>query len=139
MGPDRALGLLSLAKKGGSLQMGEECVGAACRAGHARLILVASDAADNTFHRARTFSQIGKTSFLRVPYDKETLGRAGGRAVCAMACLTDVSLARAFVQGLGQPERYESLLADLDRRVARVEQRRREEQAHRRNLRHGKK
>ncbi len=139
MEPDRALRLLSLAKKGGNIQLGEENTGAACRSGHARLILVASDAADNAFHRAKTFTLAGKTTFIRVPYTKEELGRACGRAVCAMAAFTDVSLARAFVQALNQPEKYEALLADLDQRVLRVKQRRQEEKAHRNNLKHGKK
>ena len=136
---ERALNLLSLAKKGGNIQLGEENTGSACRAGHARLIVVASDAADNAFHRAKTFSVAGKTTFIRVPYTKEELGRAFGRAVCSMAAITDVSLAQAFVKALDQPEKYQALLADLDLRVARVRQRRREEKAHRNNVKHGKK
>ena len=74
-----------------------------------------------------------------LPYTKEELGHACGRAVCAMAAITDVALARAFVNALGQPEKYAELLADLDRRVERVQQRRREEKAHRNNIKHGKK
>ena len=139
MGPERALNLLSLARKGGNLEAGEENAGAACRAGHARLLLVASDAADNAFHRAKTFSHSGKTTFIRVPYTKEELGHALGRAVCSMAAITDVALAQAFVKALGEPEKYEALLADLDRRVQRVKQRRQEEKAHRNNVKHGKK
>ena len=139
MEPDRALGLLSLAKKGGNIQLGEENVGAACRAGHARLILVASDAAENAFHRAKTFSLAGKTTFIRTPYTKEELGGAFGRAVCAMAAITDVSLAQAFVKALNQPEKYETLLSDLETRVQRVRKRRQEEKAHRNNVKHGKK
>lgn len=136
---DRALGLLCLAKKGGNLQLGEEGAGAACRAGHARLILLASDAAGNTQRRAENFSQGGRIPIRSLPYGKETLGNAFGRAVCAIAALTDVSLALAFVRALGEPERDGPLLEDLERRTQRVRQRRKEEQAHRRNLRHGKK
>lgn len=136
---DRALGLLCLAKKGGNLQLGEEGTGAACRAGHARLILLASDAAGNTQRRADSFSQGGKIPIRTLPYDRETLGGAFGRAVCAIAALTDVSLALAFVKALGEPEADGALLAELERRTERVRQRRREEQAHRRNLRRGKK
>ncbi len=136
---DRALNLLSLARKGGNLQLGEENTGAACRAGKARLILVASDAAENTYHRARTFSHGGRTTFIRVPYSKEQLGLACGRAVCAMAALTDAALALAFVRALGQPEKHEALLADLEARTARIQKRRREERAHQTNRKHGKK
>lgn len=139
MEQSRALGLLSLAKKGGNLESGEENVGGACRAGHARLILLASDASDNAFRRARSFSAGGKIPFLRVPFTKEELGRALGRAVCSMAAVTDVSLALAVVQALGQPEKYQGLLEDLEKKVQRVKQRRQEEKAHRNNVKHGKK
>ena len=136
---DRALNLLSLAKKGGNIQLGEENTGAACRAGHARLILVAADAADNAYGRVRTFSHAGRVPFLRVPYTKEALGQALGRAVCAMAAITDAALALAFVKALNQPETHEALLSELDARVQRIQQRRREEKAHRNNIKHGKK
>ncbi len=139
MEADRALGLLALAKKGGNVQLGEENTGAACRAGHARLILLAQDAADNACRRARSFSQGGKIPVLRVPLEKEAMGRACGRAVCAMAALTDVSLALAFVKALGRPEQDQALIADLETKVARVKKRRQEERAHRNNVKHGKK
>ena len=47
---DPILRLLGLAKKAGRLEMGEEPVGAACRARQAKLVLLAQDAAPNT-HR----------------------------------------------------------------------------------------
>ena len=49
-----------------------------------------------------------------------------------------VQLALAFVKTLGEPEKYADLLQELDERVKRVEKRRAEEKAHRRNVRHGK-
>ena len=51
MANDPILHLLGLAKKAGRLEIGEEPVGALCRARHARLILLASDAAPNTRRR----------------------------------------------------------------------------------------
>ena len=42
------LSLIGLCKKAGRLEVGEEPVGAAARARHARLLLVASDAAAST-------------------------------------------------------------------------------------------
>ena len=50
----RALNYLGLARRGGNIVYGEETVGAACRASHARLLVLAQDAADNTFRRARS-------------------------------------------------------------------------------------
>ncbi len=135
---NNALNLLGISRKGGHIAVGEEPVGAAARAGKARLILVAQDAADHTFRRARSFSTAGKCPFIKVPFTKEEMGCVLGRGVCALAALTDVRLAQTFVRALGQPEKYEQIQADLDVRAARVEQRRKEEQAHQRNIRRGK-
>ncbi len=46
------LSLLGLALRGGRLAVGEEPVALAAKAGQARLLLVASDAAGNTLRRA---------------------------------------------------------------------------------------
>ena len=54
---DKLLNLIGLAKKAGKLEVGEEPVGAAARSKHARLILIASDAADNTRRRALHFGE----------------------------------------------------------------------------------
>ena len=52
---DKALGYLSLARKAGRVELGEEPVGAAARAHHARLLVVAGDASDHTWRRAKSF------------------------------------------------------------------------------------
>lgn len=134
----RALNYLGLARKGGRIAVGEEPVGAACRAGHARLLLLARDAADHTFRRARAFTQSGKPPLIRVPFTKEELGAALGCRVCAMAAFTDVAMAQAFVQALEEPEHYAQLLQDLAARVERVRKRQQEEKAHQRNIRRGR-
>lgn len=139
MEQNRSLGLLSIAKKGGNIVVGEEQVGAVARAGRARLMILASDAGDHTYRRAKSFVAGTPQPLLQVPFDKDTLGDALGTKVCAIAVLTDVRLAQAFVKTLGEPEKYAGLLKDLDVRVQRVEKRRAEEKAHRNNVRHGKK
>lgn len=136
---NRALGLLSISRKGGNLTVGEEQVGAVARAGRARLLLVASDASDHTVRRARSFVAGTAQPMLLLPFSKDELGQALGVASCAIAAITDVRLAQAFVKALGEPEKYTQLLKDLDVRVQRVEKRREEEKAHRNNVRHGKK
>ena len=45
---DKALNLLSLSRKAGLCELGEEPVGVAARALHAHLIIVARDASDHT-------------------------------------------------------------------------------------------
>ena len=87
---DKLLNLIGLALKAGKLEIGEEPVGAAARARQARLILIASDAADNTRRRAKHFGDAGECICLEIPATKEELGRALGRTSCAMAALTDI-------------------------------------------------
>ena len=139
MEQNRTLGLLSISRKGGNLTVGEEQVGAVARAGRARLLLVASDASDHTVRRARSFVAGTAQPMLIVSFTKDELGQAPGVSSCAIAAITDVRLAQAFVKTLGEPEKYTQLLKDLDVRVQRVEKRREEEKAHRYNVRHGKK
>ena len=135
----KSLGLLGLARKGGRVELGEEAVAAACRAGHARLLILAQDAGDSVRRRAEYFVRSGKPPHVVLPFTKEELGAAVGRNVCSVAALTDVSLARAFLAAQDEPDRYSDVLALLTRATERVEKRRREEKAHERNLRHGKK
>lgn len=139
MEQNRTLGLLSISRKGGNLTVGEEQVGAVARAGRARLLLVTSDASDHTVRRARSFVAGTAQPMLIVSFTKDELGQALGVSSCAIAAITDVRLAQAFVKTLGEPEKYTQLLKDLDVRVQRVEKRREEEKAHRYNVRHGKK
>ena len=139
MEQDKSLGLLAISRKGGNLALGEEAVGAAARAGRARLVLLAGDAGPHTVRRAKSFVAGTSQLLLTLAYDKDTLGDALGITSCAVAAITDVRLAQAFVKPLGEPEKYADLLQELDVRVKRVEKRRAEEKAHRYNVRHGKK
>lgn len=136
---DKSLGLLSISRKGGNIVLGEEPVGAMTRAGRARLVLLASDAGPHTVRRAKSFVAGTPQPLLEIPYTKDALGDALGVTSCAIAAITDVRLAQAFVKTLGEPEKYAALLQDLEIRVKRVEKRRAEEKAHRRNVRFGKK
>ena len=135
----RALNYLGLARRGGNIAIGEEPVGIACRSGHGRLLLLACDAADNTIRRARSFTSGGKPPVIRVPFTKEDMGNAMGVNACAMAAFTDVALALAFVKALEEPERCGELLETLEHQVARVLKRRKEQKAHEKNIRMGKK
>ena len=136
---DKALNYMALARKGGRIELGEEPVGAAARAQHARLVVVASDASDHTWRRALSFVANSTQQCIRVPYTKDELGMAIGRTSLAIAAFTDPSLALAFVKALPPQERYAPILEDLEKRSKRVAQHRQEEKAHVRNKRKGKK
>ena len=130
---DKALNYLALARKAGRIELGEEPVGAAARAQHARLILVASDASDHSWRRAKSFVAGTQQQCVKVPFDKDQLGMAVGRTSLAMAAFTDPALALAFLKALDQPEAYRTAIENLDERTKRIRQRQAEEKAHQRN------
>lgn len=136
---DKALNYLSLARKAGLVELGEEPVGAAARAVHARLIIVARDASDHTWRRSLSFVAGTSQQCLRVPFSKDELGLAIGRQELAIAAFTDPGLALAFVQALGQPEKFAGAIASLTEKNEKAKQRRKEAKAHQRNVRKGKK
>ena len=134
-----ALNYLSLARKAGRLELGEEPVGAAARAQHARLVLVASDASDHTWRRAKSFVAGTQQECIRVRFTKDALGQAVGRAALAIAAFTDPALALAFVKALEPQDMYKQTLENLDKRTQRIQQRQAEERACQRNKRLGRK
>ena len=136
---DKALFYLSLARKAGRAELGEEPVGAAARAQKARLVVVASDASDHTWRRAKSFVAGTEQLCIRPDFTKEELGQAIGRSSLALAAITDPALALSFVKALPDPEKYEAEIQSLAKRTERVRKRRNEEKAHQRNIRRGKK
>ncbi len=136
---DKALNYLSLARKAGKLELGEEPVGAAARAQHARLVMVATDASDHTWRRAKSYVAGTNQECIRLDYTKDQLGAAIGRQELAIAALTDPAMALAFLKALPNPEKHADVMAGLDKRSQRIAQRRREEKAHQRNRKMGKK
>ena len=138
---DKLLNLIGLAKKAGKLEVGEEPVGAAARSKHARLILIASDAADNTRRRALHFGEAGECICLEIPPTKEDLGRALGRTSCALLALTDIGFAEAVAKKLAESDEahYGEAAKRLTIKAARAAERRKELKQHEKNLRAGKK
>ena len=134
---DKALNYLALARKAGLVELGEEPVGAAARAQHARLIMVATDASDHTWRRAKSFVAGTQQLCISVPFTKDEMGQAIGRSSLAIAAFTDPALALAFVKALDKPEKYKAELESLSVRTKRVQQRQTEAKAHRRNKKQG--
>ena len=134
---DKALNYLALARKGGRVELGEEPVGAAARAGKAYLIVVASDAGDHTWRRAKSYAAGTPQQTLKVSFTKDELGFAIGRTSLAMAAFTDVSLALAFAKSLVKPNT--EVIEALEEKAQRLKNRQQEAKAHQRNVRKGKK
>lgn len=135
---DKALNYLALARKAGRIELGEEPVGSAARAQHARLIVVAQNASDHTWRRAKSFAAGTQQQCVKVKFSKDELGQAIGRTSLAIAAFTDPALALAFVKALDAPEEYKDVLESLDKRTARIRQRQSEAKAHERNKKLGR-
>ena len=136
---DKALNYLALARKAGVAELGEEPVGGAARSGKAYAILVASDGSDHTWRRAKSYAAGTTQQCIRLPYTKDQLGMAIGRQELAMAAITDPALALALVQSLPNPEKYAEAAAALSDKVQKMKQRKKEAQAHKKNVQKGKK
>ena len=86
----KPLRLLGLAKRAGKLVCGSDAVkGAAERS---CLIVLAGDAGQNVRREAERYGK----QIIELPYTKEELGHAVGRAGCAIAAVTD----KEFGQGI---------------------------------------
>lgn len=101
MKPDKILSLLGIAAKSGSVVSGEFATEKAVKDGKAYLVIVASDASDNT---KKLFGNV--TAFYQVPMylyaDKESLGHFIGKEFRASMAITNEGLARSLEDKLKQ-------------------------------------
>ena len=133
------LNMIGLALRARKLEVGEEPVGAACRARDCRLIIVARDAADNTFRRVKHFADAGQCLWISVPFTKDELGSAVGRTSCAMLAVTDIGFAETIAKKLAaaDSEKYSQTAEQLAVKAQRAAERRKEQRSHDRNVRMG--
>ena len=136
---DKALNYLALARKAGLAELGEEPVGAITRTGKGYLVVVASDASDHTWRRAKSFVAGTEQQCVRLACTKEELGFVVGRTALAIAAITDPAMALALVNSLGQPEKHAAVIAVLTEKAQKMKKRQAEAKAHKRNVRKGKK
>ena len=136
---DKALNYLALARKGGRAELGEEPVGAITRTGKGYLVIVASDASDHTWRRAKSFVAGTEQQCVRLKATKDEMGFVVGRQSLAIAAITDAALALALVKSLGEPEKHKQVLEVLTAKAERAKKRQSEAKAHKRNVRMGKK
>ena len=136
---DKALNYLALAKRGRLVELGEEPVGAITRTGKGYLVVVAKDASDHTWRRAKSFVAGTDQQCLSVPFTKEELGFVVGRTSLAIAAFTDVAMALAFVKALPDQEKVKKEAEILEAKSKKMRQRKKEADAHKKNIRFGKK
>ena len=93
--------MLSLSAKAGKAVSGETSVEKAVRAGKAHIVIVSSDASDNTKKKFRN-----KCSFYEIPIyiygTKESLAHAIGKDVRSSVAVTDRGLAGQIIKKLNE-------------------------------------
>lgn len=136
---DKALNYLSLARKAGLIELGEEPVGDITRTGRGYLVAVAADASDHTWRRAKSFCAGTDQQCVRLPFSKEEIGFVVGRTSLAIAAITDAPMALALLQSLPEPGKYQAAIAVLEEKTQKLKKRQEEAKAHLRNVRKGKK
>lgn len=137
----KALNYLGIMRKAGACAVGETDCGATCRAGKAKVLLVASDASENARSRARGFVYGRGIPLVELPFAKFELAGLLGRGMTAMIAVTDLGLAEAFMRTLAAEdprEEYVQTAARLAERLEAEKQRKKERQAHQQNRRFGK-
>mgnify|MGYP000233583875 FL=1 len=137
---EKTLNLLGLMRKANAIAVGETNTGGAVRAGKAKLLLLASDASDNARSRARGFTHGRDVVTVTLPFTKDEIAAHVGVSGCAMAAITDIWFANAFMKSLAAavPEGYDESTAEIQRRFERADRRKKEAAAHEKNKRIGK-
>lgn len=136
----KALNLLGLMRKANAAQIGETDTGAAARAQTAKLVVLAKDASDNAKSRARGFVYGRNIPLITLPFTKEEISEYVGKTGCSMAAICDLGFADAFMKILLQisPDEYAETAQSIAERLIREKQRKRENAAHEKNKRTGK-
>ena len=100
---DKVLSLIGLAMKAGRCTSGETMTENETKLGRARLVIVASDASDNTKKKFRDMCE-----FYKVPIcfygDKDTLGHAMGKEFRASLAILDEGFAKGIQTEIGNRE-----------------------------------
>lgn len=120
---DKSLRYLSLARKAGLAELGEEPAVTASQSGKAKLIIVASDASDHTWRKAKSLVAGRNQQLVRLPFTKDEMGLAIGRTSLAIAAITDSGIGASLVEALGRPEELGDTLQVLKADAAREKQR----------------
>jgi len=97
--PSKAMSMISLATKAGKTASGEFATEQSVKSFRAELVIVASDASDNTKKKFKNMCE-----FYEVPIyiygDKDSLGHAMGKEFRAMLAVNDLGFAKGIMKHL---------------------------------------
>lgn len=104
-----ALSFIGLMKKAGALAVGAENAVESCLGGRGKLIITASDIADNTASWLSETAMRKEIPIVAIGWDKALLGGALGVGECACAAVCDTGFAISLCGRLGLREQEEVL------------------------------
>lgn len=134
-----SLNYLGIARKANKLEIGEDFTAVAARTKKARIIVVASDASDNAKRKAANFSQTNNIPIVELKYTRQELGTVLDKAFPAMAAITDIGIASAFINKLKEESvGYEALAEELAVKAEKTKRRRKESLADGKNAKMAK-
>ena len=108
MNDSKSIRYLSLAAKAGRLVTGGDEVEKSIRRGKGGLLLLASDAGQNTVRRGVQLSQDPRVSLRKTAYTKSQIAAAVGRGnSVALLLVTDEGLADAFLRASASAQQQE--------------------------------
>lgn len=93
----RVYGLIGLCAKARKLVSGEFSTERSVKSGKARLVIVASDASDNTKKKFSDMSEFRKVPFISDLCDRDTLGHIIGRGFRASVAVEDAGLSKRIL------------------------------------------
>ncbi len=121
----KAIDYLGIARMSGNIEVGEENAKSLIKSGKARLLIIASDTSDHAKRRAEGYVFECSTPLVVVPYTKQDISFAVGKAGCSMAALQDLGLAESFMRALAAEygDGYADLAAELDAKLKKAKSR----------------
>ncbi len=137
---DKVLGLLGIMRRARAIEIGTDNACETIHAGRAKLLILSEDISDSARRKADIASSGRRVLLLPVHYRREQLAAALGVGDCAMAAMTDLGFANAFVKALSaaDPERYGEAAAELEKRNEKAVRRRKEKMEREDSRRNGK-
>jgi ribosomal protein L7Ae-like RNA K-turn-binding protein len=122
------LSFLGLAYRGRNLIWGEHPVLSAIRDKAARIVLIASDASENTASRIRHRAAENGIPVLVLTSTKSELGAALGKDTCASVAITDAGFALSILVQLDADCKYTETRKKLEKIIKRKEQKAKQKQ-----------
>jgi ribosomal protein L7Ae-like RNA K-turn-binding protein len=102
----KALSMLGMAMRAGKVVTGDETVLKTVRQGKTKLVLMASDASDNTKKKYRDKCRTYGVKLVEA-FDRITLGEAIGKSERVLVAVTDTGFSESIERSLGQSSEVE--------------------------------